>query len=553
MRVRDQITFEAKDDAEALRLAGERLGKDAVILSTRTVEVGGFFGLFKRRMLMVSAGILQDEQTEARSKPKEKDDVTSKERLVAFQKLLEFKQAAEVRAGLEPRNIEAPGVAEDTTKVIYSPSSISSGGGGANRPVVDSVHLSSAGLSSSSASSFGAEVKADANARVNGDSGAEIVSLKEQMAFLSDRLDMILQKLEQKPDYPIEESVVAEMPDVEAETQTKNFSAGLFENAKKDEPVDEPVQDVRDLESVAETVVQPVTQAVAQSDVQAVKVEEKNIEEKNIEEKNIEEKKPDVKPEDLIKEDEYYQRLLSVDVEPLYAFELVKEYRMGAHNKPFAKWLATKVPCAAKTSSDALGGRKVMLIGPTGVGKTTTIAKLAAMQALWDHKNVLLLTSDTYRIAAVDQLRTYAKILGVPIEVIFEVESFPGILEKHADAELILLDTAGRGQKDRKNLDTCEVLYDAFKPDAIHLVLAANMKYKDMRDVVKRMSVVPISRVIFTKIDETADYGSLLSVIKMLGSPVSFLTTGQNVPNDIEVASAERFVDMLLWNENEES
>ncbi|GHS89978.1 hypothetical protein AGMMS49957_14490 [Synergistales bacterium] len=499
MRVRDQITFEAKDDAEALRLAGERLGKDAVILSTRTVEVGGFLGFFKRRMLMVSAGILQDEQVDARSKPKEKDDVTSKERLVAFQKLLEFKQAAEVRAGLEPRNIETTPADADAAKVIYSPSSVSSGNVG-NRAVVDSVHLSSAGLSSASGLSGGADAKADTKANEVAD--AEIVNLREQVASLSEKLDMVLQKLEQKS-----VSSAKEPADVETEAQAKNFSAGLPGVSERTEP---EIQ-----------VIQP--------DV------------------------PDVQPEDLIKKDEWYQRLLSAEVEPSYAFELVNEYRMNAPGAMFAKWLETKVSCAAKTSSEALGGRKVMLIGPTGVGKTTTIAKLAAIQALWDHKNVLLLTSDTYRIAAVDQLRTYAKILGVPIEVIFEVESFPGILEKHADAELILLDTAGRGQKDRKNLDTCEVLYDAFKPDAVHLVLAANMKYRDMQDVVKRMSVVPISRVIFTKIDETADYGSLLNAIKTLGSPVSFLTTGQNVPNDIEVASAERFVGMLLGNENEES
>ncbi|GHV33046.1 hypothetical protein FACS1894187_00310 [Synergistales bacterium] len=524
MRVVNQITFEAKDDAEALRLAGERLGKDAVILSTRIVAVGGFLGLFKRKMLMVSAGIFQDEQAETKNKPKEKTEgATSKESIAAFQRMLEFKQANEIRAGLEPRNIETVGTGADTTKIIYSPLSVSSGGAGNNKSVVDSAHFSSAGLSSASNSGGAAEAKKEAKeakiaTRANEDAGAEIVTLREQVASLSERLDMVLKKLEQKSDSSAEELFAEEPAEVKADDPAKNFSPGLFE-------AEESVQlDRADAETVAHPVVEAEVQAVTE-----------------------------VKTEDLIRGDEYYQRLLSVEVESIYAFELVKEYRLNAKNAPFAKWLETKVPCAAKTASEALGGRKVMLIGPTGVGKTTTIAKLAAIQALWDHKKVLLLTSDTYRIAAVDQLRTYAKILGVPIEVIFEVESFPGILEKHSDAELILLDTAGRGQKDRKNLDTCEVLYDAFKPDAIHLVLSANMKYRDMQDVVKRMSVVPISRVIFTKIDETADYGSLLSIIKMLGSPVSFLTTGQNVPNDIEVASAERFVDMLLENENEES
>jgi flagellar biosynthesis protein FlhF len=192
-----------------------------------------------------------------------------------------------------------------------------------------------------------------------------------------------------------------------------------------------------------------------------------------------------------------------------------------------------------------------MLLGPTGVGKTTTIAKLAAIQALWEHKNVLLLTSDTYRIAAVDQLRTYAKILGVPMEVIFEIESFAEILEEHSDADLMLLDTAGRAQGDRKNLETLEILHDVFRPDAVHLVLAANMKYKDMLDVVRRMSVIPVSHVIFTKLDETVSYGAIFNMLRSLDRPISFLTTGQNVPNDIEVASSARLAGLLMNDETE--
>lgn len=187
-----------------------------------------------------------------------------------------------------------------------------------------------------------------------------------------------------------------------------------------------------------------------------------------------------------------------------------------------------------------------MLLGPTGVGKTTTIAKLAAIQALWEHKDVLLLTSDTYRIAAVDQLRTYAKILGVPIEVVFDAESFPSVLSDHADAELILLDTAGRAQRDRKSLEAFETLYNAFAPDAVHLVLAANMKYRDMLDVVDHIPDIPISHLIFTKLDETVSYGAIFNIRQVLGCPVSFLTAGQNVPNDIETASGKRIAELLM-------
>lgn len=476
MRVLNQITFEAKDDAEALKLASERLGKDAVILSTRVVRVGGFMGFFQRPVLQVSAGILQDD-SRPEKKEKEKDDAAAKERLVAFQKLLEFKQATETREGgvdtQEARFPEAAhrqrqpipqneGTSTGKTKVIYSPVNVSPvnvGGSSKDRGEFDSVHISQAGLANTAREIRDTQVFPGEN----GDD--EALKLREEVDFLSKRLDSILKRVNSKRDG----SSVSGFPEVAS-------------------VVPEGMEDV-------------------------------------------------------------YQRLISSEVEPDYALSLVKEYQEHKAHEPFVKWLGSKIRCAADANPNALGGKRVMLFGPTGAGKTTTIAKLAAIKALWEQKNVLLLTSDTYRIAAVDQLRTYAKILGVPIEVIFEVENITRILADHEDAELILLDTAGRGQKDRKNLEAFEALHKVFEPDAVHLVLAANMKYKDMLDVVKRIPDVPVSHVIFTKLDETVSYGALFNVLKLLDRPASFFTTGQNVPNDIEVASGERLAGLLLGDE----
>ncbi|MGD9820713.1 MAG: flagellar biosynthesis protein FlhF, partial [Aminobacteriaceae bacterium] len=217
----------------------------------------------------------------------------------------------------------------------------------------------------------------------------------------------------------------------------------------------------------------------------------------------------------------------------------------------FLQWLGKKISVAAQESWEALGGRKVMLIGPTGVGKTTTIAKLAAIHSLWKKKKVFLLTADTYRIAAVKQVETYSKILGIPMDVVDDPRHIGPVLEKTAGADLVLLDTAGRSQRDGARIEEMRALYLAFQPDAVHLVLAANMKYRDMLDVVKRMGVVPISRVIFTKTDETTTYGALLNILLDFDRPVSFITTGQNVPNDIEVASGMRLAEMLLGEEKD--
>jgi flagellar biosynthesis protein FlhF len=471
MRVVNKISFEAKDDADALRLAGERLGKDAVILSTRKVRMGGFMGFFQRNVLMVSAGILQDDQQEEKIKDRDRDDAVARERLVAFQKLLEFKQATETATGVSSAGVadRQPARQKETgngAKVIYSPQRIRG-----NEQEIDSVYLSREGLETVSRQSTPGEA-------VNPDNN----SLREEVEELSKRLDTVLSHLDRTK---------KRAENVEP-AQDRIFEAGL------------PAPEVtvpkysRDIES-----------------------------------------------------DELYRKLLASEMEADYVQRMIEEYRSRSGGEPFEKWLASRIRCASSLPGDVMGGRKVMLLGPTGVGKTTTIAKLAAIHALWKHRNVLLMTSDTYRIAAVDQLRTYARILGVPIEVIFEAENFAEILKAHANAELILLDTAGRGPRDHKNLEAFKTLYDVFRPDAVHLVLAANMKYRDMRDVVERMSVVPISHVIFTKLDETISYGALFNVLQVLERPISFFTMGQNVPNDIEVASGARLASLLLGGENE--
>ncbi|MBQ3586078.1 MAG: flagellar biosynthesis protein FlhF [Synergistaceae bacterium] len=249
-------------------------------------------------------------------------------------------------------------------------------------------------------------------------------------------------------------------------------------------------------------------------------------------------------------------RLRASDVDEKYIRKLMADYSVMTRKDrtkklPFTKWLSTQIECAGDNGGDAAGGRKVMLLGPTGVGKTTTIAKLAAIKALWEHKRVLLLTADTYRIAAVEQLKTYAKILGVPIEIIFDISSIPGVVNEHENADIILLDTAGRSQRDKKNMELFENIYNSFMPDAVHLVLSANMKYKDMLDVVEHIPNIPVTHLLFTKLDETVSYGSIFNIHQVMGCPVSFLTVGQNVPKDIETASGSRIADFLMKSEEE--
>jgi flagellar biosynthesis protein FlhF len=244
--------------------------------------------------------------------------------------------------------------------------------------------------------------------------------------------------------------------------------------------------------------------------------------------------------------DDNVRRLMAADVETNIALDLVGEYRHSSGGRHFPQWLASMIPVMGGDPAGALGGRKILFAGPTGVGKTTSIAKIAATQSLWADRKVVLMTADTYRIAAVEQLRTYAKILSIPIEITAEPKEIEGALKRHRDADLILLDTAGRSHYDDGRMEELHTLYEAFEPDSVHLVMAANVKYRDMLRIIDRMGIVPLSAILFTKLDETASYGTILNVLRDFTLPASFFTNGQNVPNDIEVARGDHFVELLL-------
>lgn len=188
----------------------------------------------------------------------------------------------------------------------------------------------------------------------------------------------------------------------------------------------------------------------------------------------------------------------------------------------------------------------VAFVGPTGAGKTTTIAKLAADSILNKGKRVSLITIDTYRIAAVEQLKIYARILGTPMDVVLSPSELKEVVKNRKDMHLILIDTAGRNQKDAVQMAELGKYFDKDKPFEIHLVLSATSKEEDMEDVIARFNNVPIHRLLFTKLDETTSFGAIFNHSVKTGIPLSYFTTGQRVPEDIEVATPERVVELIL-------
>ena len=199
-----------------------------------------------------------------------------------------------------------------------------------------------------------------------------------------------------------------------------------------------------------------------------------------------------------------------------------------------------------------LSGKKpnvVFFIGPTGVGKTTTIAKIASKYKVEYNRKVAFITADTYRIAATEQLRVYANILDAPMSIVYSAEEINAAIEKYMDYDLIFVDTAGFSHKnEQQRTDTQKLvngINEAYRKE-VYLVLSATTKYNDLMDIVDIYREIADYKLIFTKLDETSTYGNMLNIKLYADADLSYVTTGQNVPDDIEVFDTQKIVKQLL-------
>jgi len=253
---------------------------------------------------------------------------------------------------------------------------------------------------------------------------------------------------------------------------------------------------------------------------------------------------------------EIYTQLIDADMEDEIARELVFALRQAgtpeqiedadASHALLSAMVETDIRCTSPIQTQPDQRNVVALVGPTGVGKTTTIAKLAANFRLRDGVKMGLVTVDTYRIAAVEQLRTYAEIIDLPMKVVTSPAEIRQALDDFAGLDLVLIDTAGRSPRDEPQIQELKSILEAADVDEVHVVMSLTASVRSIRMTCEQFQEVNPTALILTKLDEAAGMGSLLSVSKQVSLPVSYLTTGQDVPEDIEPADAGRMTRLIL-------
>lgn len=251
----------------------------------------------------------------------------------------------------------------------------------------------------------------------------------------------------------------------------------------------------------------------------------------------------------------FENNLISNSVEPSIVQEIIGSVKEIVTDHSSINEIAVKMyntivgildtPEAIQLNEDGTT-RVVIFTGPTGVGKTTTLAKIAANFSINHKKSIGIISSDTYRIAAVEQLKTYTEILGLPINVVYSPEEIGNAIDQFRDKDLILIDTAGRSHKDAQQFDELKKIIELSKPQEIFLLLSSTTDYKVCKEIIGGYSFLKNYKIIITKLDETSSQGVILNLKKLTNKCLSYITTGQSVPDDIEIANTDKITKKIM-------
>ncbi|MCC5909815.1 MAG: flagellar biosynthesis protein FlhF [Clostridiaceae bacterium] len=322
-----------------------------------------------------------------------------------------------------------------------------------------------------------------------------------------------------------EEGIVHKEEHVSNNTEDliRSLQQKVEEKKKEDLPNTAITQDVNEIKTMLNMVMHKVNQQSLPQLVQGIQNKEITRLFEVLKEQEVEDGLIEEIMQQFIKiqsEDNYGENFIKTEIH-----KVIKKYIGSDGNKKECKIL--------------------FFVGPTGVGKTTTIAKLAAQFSLNEGKSIGLISADTYRIAAVEQLRTYSEILNIPLEVIYNITDIHYAINQLKDKDIIMIDTAGRSHKNKKQVEELKNLLEEIEEKETFLVMSCTSKNSDMKEIVKAYNFIEKYNIIFTKIDEATTFGAILNVAKETNKPISYITTGQSVPDDIEEMNAEKIASLL--------
>jgi flagellar biosynthesis protein FlhF len=248
-----------------------------------------------------------------------------------------------------------------------------------------------------------------------------------------------------------------------------------------------------------------------------------------------------------------YDQLLHRDVSPRLADEIIEQLKKYGNilnrqnvDSYVVSIISSLMPISKFEFEKADRPKVVALVGPTGVGKTTCIAKLAVISKILHKLNVGLISIDTYRLGAIDQLKIFSEIANVEMAVAYEPEDMKGLLNQFKKKDIVFVDTAGRSQNNKKLLTDMNPFLEAINADEIYLVLSAASASKTMVDIAEKFKSVNYNGLVLTKLDEAVSYGGILNVSSSFGTPIKYLTNGQVIPDDIIAAESE-FIANLVY------
>lgn len=335
-------------------------------------------------------------------------------------------------------------------------------------------------------------------------------------------------------------------------------TAAVDDSVKKEEPKKEESFITK---GFSKNTYEPVEQAVSEDGVLKENAIEKKLNNlQDLLEKQLTNAPVKEKQEELSQNDEYllliFHQLVENEVDEVFAKQIVDEIRKTLKKDSPVDHILTNVyqkivlKLGEPKFIDLQNTEKkfIFFIGPTGVGKTTTIAKIASHLKLKENAKVALITSDTYRIAAVEQLRTYASILGIPLSVVYTKEELIEEKQKYNDYDVVLIDTAGRSHRNEEQKQDLVELINVIEEDKrdVFLVLSATTKYKDLIRITETYNIIDDFGIIFTKLDETTCIGNILNTKLLTNAPLSYTTWGQNVPDDFGCMDAQSIAKKLL-------